>query len=120
MQIRKIIKGAKKTYKRGVRLTGNTVNTVIKAPTRAVRSITKRVPVVGRPLTRMAGVPRRVTRGTTRMIVALPTAAGSVAGTGLKVATHAIFDPLLALGLLPSGEPKRITQKKKPKSRGKK
>ena len=118
MSIRKITKGATRTYKSGVGLVGNTVNLVMKPATKMMTRVTKRVPVVGRSLTRMAGVPRRVTRGTTSMIIALPRTTGSVA--------HAMFDPLLAMGLSPSGKPKRISQKpksrgkKKPKSRGKK
>lgn len=129
MPIRKVAKGAKTTYKRGVRLAGNTVNAFMKPTTKTVRSVTKRVPVIGRPLTRLAGVPRRVTQGATSMIISLPRAAGRAAGHGFTVTKHAMFDPLLALGagaplvalgLSPSGKPKRITQKKKPKSRGRK
>ena len=129
MSIRKIARRAKKTYGGGVRLAANTVNTVMKPTTKALRLVAKRAPVAGRPLTHLAGVPRRFTRGATNVIIALPNAAGRVTGTGFKVAKHAMLDPLLALGagpplvalgLSPSGKPKRITQKKKPKSRGKK
>jgi hypothetical protein len=129
MQIRKIAKGAKKTYIRGAKLAGKTVNKVMKPGTKIVRRVTKKVPVLGRTLTTLAGVPRRVTKGGTSMIIALPRAAGRIAGTGVRVAKHAMFDPLLALGgraplvalgLLPSGKPKKVTHKTKLKPRRKK
>uniref|UniRef100_A0A6C0J0K5 Uncharacterized protein n=1 Tax=viral metagenome TaxID=1070528 RepID=A0A6C0J0K5_9ZZZZ len=116
MPITKIAKRAKKTYRTGVKFAGNTVNAVVRPTTRALRKVTKRVPVVGRHLNGLAGLPRQVSRGGTSFFLALPNAVGAVAGTGLKVAKHTMFDPLLALGLSSSGKPKRITQKKKPKA----
>lgn len=116
MPIAKVTKTARKTYTKGARLAGNTVNLVMRPGTRVLTSVTKRVPVVGRPLTKVARMPRRVTRGATSMIIAIPTAAGRATKTGVGALSRALFDPLLATGLLPSGTTKRLTKKPRAKS----
>lgn len=112
MSIAKITKTATKTYKRGARLAGKTVNLVMKPGTKLVTSVTRRVPLFGRPLTSVARMPRRVIQGATNMIIAIPAAAGRAVGTGVSVLSRATLDPLLATGLLPSGRTKRLTKPK--------
>ena len=117
MPIAKVANTAKKTYIKGARLAGNTVNGFFMRPgTRVLTSVTNKVPVVGRPLTKVARMPRRVTRGATSMIIAIPTAAGRATKTGVVALSRALFDPLLATGLLPSGTTKRLTKKPRAKS----
>ena len=94
-------KAAKTTYKRGAKAAGNTLNKVVKPTTKIITKFTKKIPVMGAPLTHLARVPGRATRAATSAVIALPRAAGRVAGTGASVAYRVVVDPLLAIGLGP-------------------
>lgn len=121
---RKAVKGARKAYNTGVKTVGQTMNGVMKPLTRSMTRVARKAPVVGGRkglLPAVVGVPRRVTRAAIAAGLAVPTVAGRVGGTGVKVVRHTVLDPLHALGassplvvlgLSPSGKPKRMTRKK--------
>jgi len=128
--MKRLARGATRVYSTGVKTVGKTANAFMKPVTKGVKKIVRKAPLIGRPAALAVSVPRRVTRAAVAAGLALPRAAGTIAGTGFKVVKHAMLDPVLAmgvgsplvaLGLSPSGRPKRITGKKSAKkSRGKK
>jgi len=124
---RNVARGATRVYTTGLKTIGKTTNALMKPVTRSMTKIAKKAPVVGGRkglLPKMVSIPRRVTGAAVAAGLAVPRAAGRIAGTGVEVIRRAMFDPLIAmgggaplvvLGLSPSGKPKRITGKKSAK-----
>ena len=126
----KIANGAKRTYNKGTQLAGRAVNRVMKPGTKMLTSVTKKVPLVGRSLTRLATMPRRFTRGATSIMMVLPQAVGRIpravgriGSTGFDVTKHTILDIPRAMRLFPNEKPTKKSSGKKSsgkKSSGKK
>lgn len=111
--VKGVVKGAKKVYKGTTKYAGRTVNRVMRPVTRVTKRVVRRIPLIGGPLSVVAGLPRKVTRAGTKVVIALPRAAGRVANTGRQVIMRSLSDPLLATGLAPTGRPVRHIKKAK-------
>lgn len=111
--LKKAAKKSERVYVDTVTGAGTIVNGVMTPLTITAQQVVEPFPVVGRPLTRVAKLPRTTTRYTTQVVKKLPgklvrsayrTAKGipkalmSTARTAANVIGHTVVDPLIMFG----------------------